>query len=72
MFRLLKAILRLNIKKHILYIQPKDSLQESKHVALNYSKWLLIKVVLDSIDYYFMYQIITQRGCLAFPKELNP
>jgi hypothetical protein len=72
MFRLLKAILRLNIKKHILYIQPEDGFQEPKHFALNYSKWQLIKVLLDSIDFYFMYQIITLRGCLAFPKELNP
>ena len=34
MFRLLKVILRLNIKRYIPYIQPEDGFQEPKHVAL--------------------------------------
>jgi hypothetical protein len=35
-----------------LYIQPEDGFLEPKHVAVNYLKLWLIKVVLDPIYFY--------------------
>ena len=44
-----------------LYIQPEDGCYEQHHVAVNYLQRELIKIVLDSICYYYLF-IITVQG----------
>ena len=47
-----------------LNIQPEYGFYKPKHVAVNYLKLYLIKVVLHFI-YYSCNRLYKQRGCLA-------
>jgi hypothetical protein len=51
------VIRRIPVLYILIYMYSDDGFKEPKHVAVNYLKWQLIKVVLDCIYYYFIYWV---------------